>query len=139
MDTDQLIESLASSDLFRRVPRRTLAKVVKMGREVAHPDGHEVVTEGHGAVGFHMIVAGTARVSTHGTVRRTLAVGDYFGEISVIDGRPRSAGVEAIEGLRTFVIEPAVFRNLLESNPEFNQEILLLLCSRLREAEARLG
>lgn len=139
MDTKELKASLAATDLFGRLPSQTLNRLAKNGRVVAHPDGHEVIIEGAGAAGFHLIVAGTARVTAHGVVRRTLAVGDYFGEISVIDGKPRSAGVEAVEGLRTFVIDPTVFRGLLDSHPAFTRDILVLLCSRLRAAEARNG
>jgi CRP-like cAMP-binding protein len=114
-----------------------LTHLVKGGREIKHPDGHEVVTEGAGGVGFHLITYGTARVTTGGAVRRTLGVGDYFGEISVIDGRPRSASVEAIENLTTFAIAPAVVNGLIEDNPIFARRLLILLCSRLREAERR--
>jgi CRP-like cAMP-binding protein len=71
-------------------------------------------------------------------VRRTLGVGDYFGEISAIDGRPRSASVEAIENLTTFAIDPAILNSLIDENPVFARQLLKLLCTRLREAERRL-
>ena len=137
MKADELKERLANTDLFEGLAKRSLAHLVKGGREIKHPDGHEVVTEGAGAVGFHLITNGTARVTTGGAVRRTLGVGDYFGEISVIDGRPRSASVEAIENLTTFAIAPAVVNGLIEDNPIFARRLLILLCSRLREAERR--
>jgi CRP/FNR family cyclic AMP-dependent transcriptional regulator len=139
VNTEELKASLAATELFGRLPAQTLSRLAKSGREVAHADGHEVVTEGAGAVGFHLIVAGTARVTSKGAERRTLATGDYFGEISVIDGRPRSAGVEAVEGLRTFVIEPTVFRGLLDSNPAFARDVLVMLCTRLRAAESQIN
>lgn len=60
--------------------------------------------------GFHFITAGEARVTSGATVRRTLGVGDYFGEVSVIDGQTRSASVEALGTLETFAIHPAVFQ-----------------------------
>lgn len=137
MKAEELKERLGNTDLFEGLPKRSLAHLVKGGREIKHPDGHEVVTEGAGAVGFHLITSGKARVTTGSTVRRTLGVGDYFGEISVIDGRPRSASVEAIEGLSTFAIAPAVVNGLIEDNPAFARRLLIMLCSRLREAERR--
>lgn len=137
MKADELKERLGKVDLFEGLSKRSLTHLVKGGREITHPDGHEVVTEGAGAVGFHLITAGKARVTTGSTVRRTLGVGDYFGEISVIDGRPRSASVEAIEGLATFAVAPAVVNGLIEDNPAFARRLLILLCSRLREAERR--
>jgi CRP/FNR family transcriptional regulator, cyclic AMP receptor protein len=134
---DELKTRLAATDLFQDLSKRSLGHLVKAGREISHADGHEVIVEGAGAVGFHLIVNGTARVTSGGAVRRTLGVGDYFGEISVIDGRPRSASVEAVENLKTFAIEPAVFNGLLDDNPAFARKIMLLLCSRLREADRR--
>ena len=137
MKTDDLKALLGSIDLFQSMPKRSLARLVKSGREISHPDGHEVILEGAGAIGFHLIIGGTARVTTGGSVRRVLGVGDYFGEFSVIDGKPRSASVEAVDSLRTFAIAPAIVKGLIEDNPEFARTLLLLLCSRLREAEAR--
>lgn len=139
MKADELKERLASVDLFEGLNKRGLGQLVKGGREIKHPDGHEVITEGAGAVGFHLITGGTARVTTGGSVRRTLGVGDYFGEISVLDGRPRSASVEAIENLKTFAVDPAVLKGLIADNPEFATKIIVMLCSRLREAERREG
>jgi CRP/FNR family transcriptional regulator, cyclic AMP receptor protein len=136
--TDDLMTRLAATDLFNGLSKRALTRVAKAGREIKHADGHEVIVEGHGAIGFHLITAGTARVTTGDTVRRTLGVGDYFGEISAIDGRPRSASVEAIEKLTTFAIEPAVLNTLIDENPAFARQLLKLLCSRLREAERRV-
>ena len=137
MKADELKERLASIDLFEGLNKRGLGQLVKGGREIKHPDGHEVIAEGAGAVGFHLITGGTARVTTGNTVRRTLGVGDYFGEISVIDGRPRSASVEAVENLTTLAIAPAIVNGLIEDNPTFARRLLILLCSRLREAERR--
>ena len=137
MNADELRARLAAVDLFEGLNKRALGHLVKGGREIKHPDGHEVITEGAGAVGFHLITGGTARVTTGGSVRRTLGVGDYFGEISVIDGRPRSASVEAVENLTTLAIAPAIVNGLIEDNPAFARRLLILLCSRLREAERR--
>lgn len=137
MDAKELKSRLTEVELFAGLSKRALTTLVKAGREVVHTDGHEVIAEGAGAVGFHFITAGQARVTTAGTVRRTLSVGDYFGEISVIDGRPRSAAVEAVDGLVTFAIQPTAFRVVVQENPEFARQVLLLLCRRLREAEKR--
>jgi CRP-like cAMP-binding protein len=137
--SEELKTRLAATDLFQSLSKRALSRIVNGGREIKHPDGHEVITEGSGAVGFHLITGGTARVTSGGSVRRTLGVGDYFGEISVIDGRPRSASVEAIDNLTTFAVAPAVVNGLIEDNPAFARRLLVLLCDRLREAERRSG
>ena len=136
MNAEELKTQRCTIDVFQGLSKRALGRA-RAGRVIEHPDGHEIIAEGHGAVGLHLITAGTARVTSGGSVRRTLGVGDYFGEISVIDGKPRSASVEAITGLTTFAIHPTTVNGLPDDNPAFARKLLLLLCARLREAESR--
>jgi len=136
---DDLKTRLAATDIFQGMSKRALGQLVKTGREVDHPDGAEVIVEGAGAVGFHLITNGKARVTSAGAVRRTLGVGDYFGEISVIDGKPRSASVEAVGALTTFVLDPYMLQILIRDNPDVAHTLLMVLCARLREAERRNG
>lgn len=137
MKADELKTRLAAIDLFQGLNKRALKKLVRSGDQTVHPDGREVIAEGAGAIGFHLITAGEARVTSGKTVRRTLGVGDYFGEMSVIDGQPRSASVEAVGSLETFVIHPHVFQTIIDEHPDFARGLLVLLCKRLREAEKR--
>jgi CRP/FNR family cyclic AMP-dependent transcriptional regulator len=77
---------------------------------------------------------------THGSrAVRTLGTGDYFGEISMIDGKPRSATVTVEEDLRALAIDHGVFETLLDEQPDFARQLLNALCARLREAEAAAG
>jgi CRP-like cAMP-binding protein len=135
--TDELQTKLAGIDLFQGLSKRALKQLIRSGRQTEHPDGREVISEGSGAIGFHLITAGEARVTSGAIVRRTLGVGDYFGEVSVIDGQPRSASVEAVGTLETFAIHPAVFQKIIDDHPDFARGLLLVLCKRLREAEKR--
>lgn len=138
MEADELLTRLAGIDLFQGLSKRDLKQLIRQGRQTQHPDGREVIVEGSGVgIGFHLITAGEARVSRGTTVRRTLGVGDYFGEISVIDGRPRSAKVEAVGSLETFAIHHHVFEKMVDDHPDFARGLLLVLCNRLREAESR--
>ena len=137
METDELQAKLAGIELFHGLSKHALKKLIGSGKQTDHPDGREVIVEGAGAIGFHLITSGGARVIRGETVLRTLGVGDYFGDISVIDGQPRSASVQAVGSLQTFVINQTVFQTLLDEHPEFAKGLLLLLCKRLREAEKR--
>jgi CRP-like cAMP-binding protein len=135
--TDELQTRLAGIDLFQGLSKRAMRQLIRSGSQTEHPDGHEVISEGSGAIGFHLITAGEARVTTGAIVRRTLGVGDYFGEVSVIDGQPRSASVEAVGTLETFAIHPTVFQEMIDDHPDFARGLLVVLCKRLREAEKR--
>lgn len=137
MKAEELQTRLAGIDLFQGLSKRALKKLVRSGTQTHHADGREVIAEGSGAIGFHFITAGEARVTSGETVRRTLGAGDYFGEISVIDGQPRSASVEAVGSLETFAIHPDIFDKIIDDHPDFARGLLVLLCKRLREAEKR--
>ena len=133
-DPEQLLGDI---ELFASLPRRRLKKMAELSRTVEHEPGHKVAAEGLGALGFHLVLAGKAVVRKGERTIRTLGRGDYFGEISMIDGKPRSADVVADGPLTTLVVPHQTFQSLLDSEPGFARELLLLLCARLREADAR--
>ncbi len=132
-----LAERLAGTDLFQGLSRRHLKKVVELSQTVQHPPGRAVATEGLGALAFHLVLDGQAKVTSDHQEIRTLGPGDYFGEISMIDGKPRSASVEAVDQLTTLVVPHPVFLRLVDEEPTFAKSLLNLLCARIREAEAR--
>ena len=130
-------ELLSAVDLFAWMSKRDAKKLAARGREVTHPKGKLVASEGGAGYGFHLILSGRATVSHGSRPIRTLGAGGYFGEISMIDGRPRSATVTIDEDVRALVIDHIIFEALLDDQPEFARRLLKGLCSRLREAEAR--
>jgi CRP-like cAMP-binding protein len=136
-DKSQLAEQLAAVPVFAGLSRRQLSKLVDKSKETRHPAGHELAREGAGSLALHLITSGTAHISIHGESKRTLKQGDYFGEISLIDGKPRSATVTAETDLTTLAVPHIAFQQLLEEEPGFAAGLLKLVCERLREAEAR--
>ena len=128
---------IANVDLFRDLSKAQLKRLAGAASEVSHPPGKAVATEGGGALAFHLIIEGSATVSKDGRALRTLGPGDYFGEISMIDGRPRSATVTALEALKVMAIPHQDFEAVVDEDPEVARRLLKTLCARLREAEAR--
>jgi len=136
-DTKNLIAMLKANRLFEDFNRRDLEMVIQGAKEVVHPQGREVIQEGRGGVGFHLILDGNAQVSSGGRKLRTLGPGDTFGDIAVIDNGPRSASVTAETPLRTLTIASWEFKPLLIEHPHMGFTLLLRLCTLLREAEKR--
>ncbi|WP_310527634.1 cyclic nucleotide-binding domain-containing protein [Nocardioides sp.] len=138
MARDREIEALvADVDLFRGLSKGQVKRLVQASREALHPAGKEVATEGLGALAFHLILEGAATVSKDGRVLRTVGPGDYFGEISMIDGLPRSATVTALEPMTVLALPHQGFEQVIDADPGFARHLLTTLCARLREAEAR--
>lgn len=130
-----VIDVLRRTDLFAEVGAKALKSIAAQAKVVRHDTGTEIAQEGGGAAAFHVIAEGTASVSLHGLPRRELAAGDYFGEIALVDGKPRSATVVATSPLTTIALVSWEFRPMLREEPGVAFELLRVMCHRLREAE----
>ena len=126
------IDQLRAVPLFAGLSDRDLRHVLESGKEVRFEAGQAVVEEDRSGVGFHLIVEGTAAVSAHGTGLTTAGPGQYFGEISLIDGHPRSATVTARTDLVTFSIPGWSFHELLDKHPSMTKVLLLEMSRRMR-------
>ena len=130
--SDDAVEALRTVPLFKGMSDRALKRVAEISKEVAHPAGKTVVEEDHSAVGFHLILSGQADATQGGAVVSTMGPGDYFGEMSLIDGKPRSASVVAKGDLRTLSIPAWNFNRLLDDNPEMMRALLVVMSERIR-------
>jgi len=112
--------------------------VANLTEEVSYTPGRMIVRAGSPGVAFYVIVEGQAKVlrgtiaSARGTWR--LGPGDFFGELALLDGRPRSASVVAESPLRTIRIERAPFRRLLKEQPAITLALLEGMATRMRGA-----
>lgn len=130
--SDEVVEALKQVPLFRSFSDKSLTRVADIAKEVSHPSGKTVLEEDRSAVGFHLILTGEAE-AMHGDVAiGTMRPGDYFGEMSLIDGKPRSASVVAKTDLRTLAIPAWNFNRLLEENPDMMRALLVALSERIR-------
>ncbi len=146
--TETTVRFLESTDLFSGLSHRTLKKLVQAGAELRFPPGEKVTVEGESVAGarafsergvlFHLVLQGSADVRKGGTPIGTIGPGGYFGELSLIDGGPRTADVVAgPEGMTTFALEKWTFRTLLDEHPEIAFPMLSSMAAKLRAAESR--
>lgn len=135
--TDDLVARIRSVPLFSGFGDKDVERVAAIAKEVEFPAGKEIAKQGESGVGFHMITQGDAEVEVDGSVRTTLGPGSYFGEMSLLDGGPRSATVRALTPLRTLSMTSWDFNALLDQHPELTKKLLIELCRRLRAVEER--
>ena len=132
----EIVQALSQTDLFAGLSKKHLTSVAGQARLVHHQPGKDITEQGGGAAGFHLIKEGTASVQVSGHDRPRLGPGDYFGEISMIDGQPRSATVHAETDMTTISIPSWSFHPILDEEPEVAKVLLKVLCARLRAAES---
>jgi len=136
MEAADAAAALASIDLFRGLSPRDLAQVADMAKELNFSAVHAITEQGEAGGRFYVLLDGEADVVIGDNVVNTLKAGEYFGEISLIDGEPRTATIVARSPLRTLSLSSWNFRPLLKEHPSIAETVLLVLCRRLRETEA---
>jgi CRP-like cAMP-binding protein len=137
MDHEQAVEQLRTVPLFRGFSDEELGHVAQMTKRVEFPEGKTVANQGETGVGFHLIIEGSADVIQDGTTIGRLKPGDYFGEISLIDGGTRSATVTTTTPTTTLSIAAWDFSRLIDHSNAMMKKLLIGLCQMLRTTRAR--
>jgi CRP/FNR family cyclic AMP-dependent transcriptional regulator len=130
----QVAEQLLAVPLFSSCSKRELQTIAKATKEVHHKAGATIAREGDAGIGLFVITDGTAKVTIGGKTKARLGPGDFFGEIALIDGGPRTASVEAETPLTVLGLTEWVFRGMLQQHPTIALKTLQSLAGRLRSA-----
>ena len=120
--------------IFSDCSPKDLAAVARGLKEVNHKAGTVIAREGEPGVGLFVIVEGEAKVTIGDKPRRTLGPGEFFGEIALLDGGPRTATVTAETDLKLLGLTEWVFRGLVLEQPAIAVKTLQAMAGRLREA-----
>ena len=124
-------EMLAGIPLFSGLSRRHLAGLAGAASTKRFAAGTELVRAGQPATAFFVILDGDVRVQAP-TGAIALGAGDFFGEMALIDGEPRSATVVAVGEVYVLMIGRAKFLKVLEAEPKIALAIMATLSRRLR-------
>jgi CRP/FNR family transcriptional regulator, cyclic AMP receptor protein len=123
--------------LFSSCTGSELRKIRSSLDEIEVPKGKVLVEEGRIGLEFFLIVTGKAAVSRNGKRVATLGPGDHFGELALLDRRPRSATVTSETDMDVLVLSQRQFNGLLQSVPTIARKMLAAMANRLREADAK--
>lgn len=129
-----VIARLANVPLFTGCSKRELALIARSAKEVAHREGTVIAREGEPGVGLFVILDGRCEVTVGGRRKATLGPGDFFGEIALLDGGPRTATVTALTDVKLAGLTGWVFRGLITEHPRIALKTLEALAGRLRAA-----
>ncbi|MGH9361635.1 MAG: cyclic nucleotide-binding domain-containing protein [Thermoanaerobaculia bacterium] len=145
-----VVESSDKIRLFREqgLSRRELMTLATFSKEKRFAEGAYLFQEGDKGAEMYVILEGRALISKYipGAGDEALAIcerGDFFGEMSLIDGQPRSADARAHAGpLTVLALDQATVREVLAMDPQASLEFLQLLCrlvaNRLREIDEKV-
>lgn len=138
------------ADRIRRVPLFShlsdaeLARIVAVARTRSHPRNSVILIEHDPGDALFVVLAGEVKVVLAGedgreVILSILKAGDFFGEMALIDDRPRSANVVATADSVLLVLRREDFQACLEENPRIAFGLLRELSRRLRLADDKIG
>jgi len=132
---DARTKHLARVPLFSGCTDEELARIAHISEIVESPAGTILTEIGAPGNSFFFIIDGRVSVQTPIGSGDPLRPGDFFGEMSLLDGEPRSATITATTDVRLLIVERSQFWRLLEEAPDLVRRILVVLSRRVRRLE----
>ena len=131
---DPVIDALANVGLFGGLDNAALKRIAAQTKTFSFSAGAPVIdADASGKFGrLYVVASGTANAMIGDDVVAEFGPGDYFGEMSVLDGSPRSAGVVATSDLEAYGLAAWNLRALLREEPDIALHIIQTLAGRLR-------
>jgi CRP-like cAMP-binding protein len=129
--------ALRNVPFFEGLTPEDLDRLARIGRKRKFAAGESMVVEGQIGGGLFIILSGSASLHAGGKTH-TLGRGQFFGEMALLAGKPRSATVTAAEPVEAMTLETMYFRPFLIKNPSVAVTILEVVADRLREVQERV-
>ncbi|MFO1067547.1 MAG: Crp/Fnr family transcriptional regulator [Geminicoccaceae bacterium] len=133
----RLREALGESDVFGSLTEDELERLVAYGNLVRHAKGHVIFQKGEPGDSLMIVLSGRVKISNYTadgreTLLNFIEPGRSFGEIALLDGKPRSADASAQDACELFVLRRGDVHSFLERHPDIAFRIIGILCDRLR-------
>ena len=129
---------LAAVPLFEGLSKRQLRQVAALTEPAHFMVDHSIVREGEPGEIFYVMLAGQAKVQVNGRTVSRLLPGDHFGEISLLDGEPRSASVVTETPVTLVMIKRTAFMKLLQAEPAIALGVMGSLARMIRRVDHSL-
>jgi CRP-like cAMP-binding protein len=134
----KLAAVLASVPLFEGLSKRQLRQVATLAEPAQFMEGASIVREGDPGDTFYVILAGQAKVTVGSRTASRLLPGDHFGEISLLDGGPRSATVTTETPVTLVMIGRKAFLKLLQHEADLALAVMGSLARMIRRVDHSL-
>jgi CRP-like cAMP-binding protein len=133
LTADRRAALIGACPLFGGLVPADLQSVAAVAIEVDFPAERVIARQGEIGTGFFIVVNGRVRVVRDGTTVAHLGPGEFFGELSVLDGGPRVAQVVTDEPTVCLAIASWDFERVLREEPGVALAVLRVVAARLRE------
>ncbi len=135
----QLTTVLEAVPLFEGLSHKQLRKVADLADVARFMAGATLVKQGVVGDSFYVVLTGQAKVIANKRTLNRLLPGDHFGEISLLDGGPRSASVVAETEMTLVIITQKDFLAMLAKDPEITVVLLEGMARTVRRLDRSLA
>jgi CRP/FNR family transcriptional regulator, cyclic AMP receptor protein len=141
--TQMTLEALRSVPLFASLDDDAARDLRNRLSDKRVPQNTRLFRQGDTGDAMYLIESGRVRISIRDEDNRELtlaelAQGDFFGEMSIIDGRQRSADAQVIEDAQLAILSREAFLSFVRTNPDVALKMLSALTDRLRRTDELL-
>lgn len=130
--SDRKTDQLKQVPLFARCSKDELRILATNTDEVSIEAGRTLIAQGRPNHSFYILLSGEVEVHVQGQSPRRLGVGDFFGEISMIDSGPATAAVVTKTPVDLLVMSHAQFHSAIKSNETIALRVMAVMAERLR-------
>ena len=137
--TKQLTAVLGAVPLFEGLTKKQLRKVTDLADVGRFMAGARLVKQGDIGDSFYVVLTGQAKVLVSGRTVNRLLPGEHFGEISLLDGKPRTASVVAETEMTLVIITQRDFLGMLAKDPAITLALLEGMARTVRRLDRSLA
>src|SRR5712672_503526 len=118
-------------------------QLCRYAKQMSLKRGATIFSKGDPGNSLFAVISGTVKISIsspdgRNAILNLISVGDVFGEMSVLDGQPRSTDAIANTNCELFVIDRRDFLPFVRSQPELAMKFIELLCARVRRTSEQV-
>jgi CRP-like cAMP-binding protein len=134
LSTKDKADALANVPLFAGISADSMERLAAVTGEQEFTPGQFIVRQGQVGTGLYVILSGSVKVLRGADELTRLGKGEFFGELSVVDQRPRNASIEAAEPTAVLALASWDLLALLEADPKLSLNLIKGLVTRVRLA-----
>jgi CRP-like cAMP-binding protein len=133
----------AGHPLFGALPEQDVDSAIRKTQIRRFAKGTTIFAKGDDGSSMMAVLSGTIKIASvtadgKEVVLNLIGVGQIFGEIALLDGKPRTADASALSDCELVVFERRDFLPMLRANPDLALRIIVLLCARLRRTNEQV-
>jgi CRP/FNR family cyclic AMP-dependent transcriptional regulator len=134
---EEVRRALDRNDVFGHLPELPLRALIDRGTTASFGAGQTIFRRGDPGQSMMVLLAGRVRIATcsvdgRESVLNFIEPGHVFGEIALLDGKPRTADAIAMTTAELFVLRREALLHVLDTFPRVALELIEVLCAKLR-------